>query len=94
MNTSGRRIARKYNDKIIEKVWEPASSVKTAFVQEYIKQLARGVNNSNTYNKYGHREEKYYIPFLSDLQRNFAERTYYEEQRCGGIQVCADYISI
>ena len=51
MNTSGRRIARKYNDKIIEKVWEPSSSVKTAFVQEYIKQLARGVNNSNTYNK-------------------------------------------
>ena len=51
MNTSGRRIARKYNDKIVEKVWEPASSVKTAFVQEYIKQLTRGVNNSNTYNK-------------------------------------------
>ena len=46
MNTSGRRIARKYNDKIIEKVWEPASSVKTAFVQEYIKQLARGVNKA------------------------------------------------
>ena len=94
MNTSGRRIARKYNDKFIEKVCEPASSVKTAFVQEYIKQLARGVITQILIIKYGHREEKYYIPFLSDLQRNFAERTYYEEQRFGGIQVCADYISI
>lgn len=63
MNTSGRRIARKYNDKIIEKVWEPASSVKTAFVQEYIKQLTRGVNNSNTYNNMVTGKKNIIFPF-------------------------------
>ena len=51
MKASVRRIERKYNDIMVTRHWDPAPNAKKAFVDEYIKMSARGVNNSNTYNR-------------------------------------------
>ena len=52
--------AKRYGEPVQSIKWQKAANKHQAFIDEYFKQLERGVNNSSTYNKIWSPGKKYY----------------------------------